>query len=129
MRRRIEVSGPVDVASAWERYEVLENWPRWSPQIRAVDADEPRLTPGMHGIVRGPVGIAVPFRIESVDAETHSWTWRVALAGMSATLHHDLTAEGSGTRAGLTIEGPAAVALTYGPGARLALHRLCARTL
>lgn len=128
MRRRIIVSGPLDVAAAWGRYEEPTRWPEWAPQIRAVDADGDRITPGLEGIVRGPLGVAIRFRIERVDAAARTWSWTVTAAGMRVAMHHDLTEHrtgtAKGTRAGLTIDGPAMVALTYGPAARVALRRL-----
>jgi len=129
MRRRIEVDGPVDVATAWSRYADLSVWPRWSPQIRAVDADGTHLVPGLHGLVRGPLGTAVPFRVDHVDEADLSWSWTVALAGLDIRMRHDLREHDGGTTSGLTMDAPPVVALTYGPPARVALRRLCRREI
>lgn len=128
MRRRITVSGPLDAAAAWDRYEEPARWPEWAPQIRAVDADGDRIVPGLRGIVHGPLGVAIPFRIERVDVSARTWSWTVTAVGVRVAMHHDLTGHVTGsageTRAGLTIDGPAVIALTYGPVARIALRRL-----
>lgn len=125
MRRRITVSGPVDVATAWARYAELRRWSDWAPQVRDVEATGRRLTAGLTGRVRAPLGLAIPFVVDEVDEAAHRWRWTVSVLGLTMALAHDLTATPGGTRAGLTIEAPAPLALTYGLPARVALRRLC----
>lgn len=125
MRRRITVTGPVDVATAWERYAELRRWADWAPQVRGVEATGQRLVPGLRGRVRAPLGVRVPFVVDRVDEAARGWRWTVSVLGLAVTLTHDLTATPGGTRAGLTIEAPAPFALTYGLPARVALRRLC----
>jgi hypothetical protein len=125
MRRRITVTGPVDVATAWTRYAEIERWSDWAPQIRGVEASGERLVPGLTGRVRAPLGVTVPFVVDRVDEAAYRWQWTVSVLGVAVTMGHDLTATSGGTRAGLTIDAPAPFALTYGLPARVALRRLC----
>lgn len=125
MRRRITVTGPVDVGTAWERYADLRRWADWAPQVRGVEAAGPRLVTGLSGRVRAPLGVPVPFVVDRVDEAARSWRWTVSVLGVAVTLTHDLTPTPAGTRAGLTIEAPAPFALAYGLPARAALRRLC----
>ncbi|WP_202865381.1 hypothetical protein [Ornithinimicrobium sufpigmenti] len=125
MRRRITVTGPVDLPTAWGRYVEIRRWTDWAPQVRGVEASGDRLAPGLTGRVRAPLGVRVPFTVDEVDEAAHSWQWTVSVLGVAMTLVHDLTATPAGTRAGLTIDAPAPFALTYGLPARLALRRLC----
>lgn len=129
MRRRVTASGPADIDMAWERYADLRLWPRWAPQIVGVEAASERLAAGVTGIVRGPAGLLVPFEVEDVDAAARTWRWRASLLGISVVMRHDLVADRRGTTAGLDLDGPAVVALTYPPIAALALRRLVARDL
>ncbi|WP_409484144.1 SRPBCC family protein [Arsenicicoccus dermatophilus] len=129
MQRRITVTGPVAVDEAWERYADLRLWSRWAPQIVGVEAGSHRLQAGLTGLVRGPAGIAVRFRVEEVEPAARTWRWTAGLLGVRVRMRHDLTADGSGTTAGLDLDGPAVVALAYPPVAALALRRLVARDL
>lgn len=124
MRRALSVTGPVDVETAWDRYLFPHRWPDWAPQIRSVDVDEERLRPGLTGVVHGPPGVAVRFRVDAVDPAIHTWAWTVTALGVNVRMRHDLTASADGTVAGLTVDGPALIALTYPPLAALALRRL-----
>lgn len=124
MRRRVTATGPADVRTAWERYVVPARWPGWAPQIRSVDIDENRLRPGLTGVVHGPLGVAVPFRIDAVDAAGHTWAWTVTVLGARVRMRHDLSAPESETLAGLTVDGPAPIVATYPLVARIALRRL-----
>lgn len=129
MRRRITVIGPVDVATAWTRYEDIRRWSDWAPQIRGVEASGHRLVAGLTGRVRAPLGVTVPFVVDEVEEANHRWRWTVSVLGVAVTMVHDLTATSGGTRAGLTIDAPAPFALTYGLPARVALRRLCGASL
>lgn len=124
MRRRVTATGPLDLRTAWERYLFPSRWPGWAPQIRSVDVAEDRLRPGLTGVVHGPPGVAVRFRIDAVDTVANTWAWTVTVAGARVRMHHDLRARGDGTVAGLTVEGPAPIVLTYPLGAGIALRRL-----
>ncbi len=124
--RRIEVTGPVRPVVAWERYADLGAWSTWAPQIRGVEADGDRLAVGRSGTVRVLGGFGVPFVVTAVDPATLAWSWVARLGLLTLTLHHDLAPDRRGTRAGLVLEGPAALVATYGPFTRLPLTRLLA---
>ena len=115
---------PVDLRDAAGPAD-LRLWPRWAPQIRAVEAPRRRLRAGLRGVVHAPLGLRVPFVVEEVDDDARTWRWTVRVAGTAVSMTHDLTATPRGTRAGLTVHGPAVVALAYRLPARVALRRLC----
>lgn len=128
MRRTIEVAGPAPVGEVWERYAVVSAWRTWSPPIREVDASAPRIAPGVTGLVRGPVGVLVTFRVVEVDEERRTWAWEVRSGPVAARLEHGVrVAEGdAGSVTTLTVDGAAPVALVYPEVARIALQRLVA---
>ena len=97
----------------------------WRNMIRAVEAPRRRLRAGLRGVVHAPLGLRVPFVVEEVDDDARTWRWTVRVAGTAVSMTHDLTATPRGTRAGLTVHGPAVVALAYRLPARVALRRLC----
>ena len=115
--------------------------PDGSPQVTEtwVDTDGDVLTPGLAGTVRGPLGVAVPFRVLDVepDGAVRRWTWRVSVGPVSLLLEHaviplDAAASGTGpdvrrTATTLLIDGPAPLVLGYAPLAQLALVRLVRR--
>ena len=112
---------------AWERYAVLAHWPRWSPQITSVQADGDRLRTGLTGVVRGPLGVAVPFTVTEVDEAAMTWAWTAHLGPVRLRLHHGVEPDprrpgGSLTR--LRVSGPLPVVLGYAPPARWAIGRL-----
>ena len=121
--RRIAVSGPCPPGEVWDRYVRPRRWPEWSPQIRSVRYPGETLQPGTTGVVLGPAGLRVHFRIEEVAPE-RSWSWSVTAAGVHLHLVHTVEAAATGTRTGLTVRGPAPVVLLYLPVALLALRRL-----
>jgi hypothetical protein len=122
--RRIEVTGRARPVVAWERYAELNAWPTWAPQIRAVQADGPRLAVGRSGTVHVLGGIRVPFVVTAVEADALTWSWIARLGPVALTLHHDLSLVPDGTRAGLVLEGPALLVATYGLLAQVPLTRL-----
>jgi hypothetical protein len=136
LRRAVEVSGPRPADDVWDRYFRPARWPEWSPQIRSVEYPAATLQPGTRGTVRGPGGLPVRFRIETVvpDGAVRTWSWVARAAGVEMRLWHTVEAvapggsqdeeDEAGTRTVLAIEGPAPVVLLYLPVARLALHRL-----
>jgi hypothetical protein len=124
MHRRVEVRGAASPETAWARYERFDAWPGWAPHIRRVEADGEVIRPGARGTVHGPVGLHVPFRIDSVDRARCTWSWTVWLPGSRLVLFHDLAAEGTGTRAGVDLDGPALLVTPYAPFTRWPLRRL-----
>ncbi|HEY0239156.1 MAG TPA: SRPBCC family protein [Friedmanniella sp.] len=122
--RRVEVTGPTSPAVAWERYADLDAWPTWAPQIRSVEADGRRLDVGRHGTVHVVGGLGVPFVVTAVDARRRAWSWIARVGPFVLTLHHDLSETADGTRAGLVLEAPLPVVVTYGPLTRIPLGRL-----
>lgn len=126
LRRVLTAAGPRPAGDVWDRYVRPARWPEWSPQVRAVEYAGELLEPGATGTVRGPGGLPVRFRVGDVDAAgpVRRWTWTASAAGVALALEHTVEAAGDGTRAGLTVTGPAPVVLLYLPAARWALHRL-----
>lgn len=124
MRTSVHVHGPATLDEAWDRYDRFDAWPTWAPQIRGVRADGGRLRPGVRGTVHGPAGVRVPFRIDDVDPTARRWSWTVWAFARPIRLHHDLRATERGTRAGLTVEGPAVLVLPYAQLTRWPLRRL-----
>jgi hypothetical protein len=124
MHRRVEVQGSASPGLAWGRYERFDAWPGWAPHIRRVDAEGEVISPGVRGTVHGPAGLRAPFRIDSVDPGRRTWSWTVWVQGARLILFHDLAAEGTGTRAGLDLDGPALVVVPYAPFTRWPLRRL-----
>ena len=122
--RRIEVTGSATPVLAWSRYADLGAWSTWAPPIVGVDADGAALAVGRHGSVRVVGGIRIGFVVTAVDPEAMTWSWIASLGPVRLTLHHDVGPDPAGTRAGLTLEGPAPVVTGYAPLARLALVRL-----
>ena len=121
----LHATGPVDPAEAWERYAVPARWPEWAPQITGVDLSADRLVAGVAGRVRGPVGLAVPFRVEEVDEAARRWLWRVQVGPVGLRLLHWVQpAPDGGATTGLRITGPAPVVLGYAPLALWAIRRL-----
>lgn len=124
MQRGIAARGPAPVGLCWERYDDVDLWATWSPQIRGVDAPRRRLQEGLRGQVLGPMGIRAPFEVLDVDPVARQWSWRSQLAGASVTMTHLLGSDGDQSVATLIADGPAVVVLPYLPLAALALGRL-----
>ena len=129
MRATITASGGADPAVAWARYENLELWSTWSPQIQEVIAATPRLSPGLNGLVVGPLGVRVPFEVLAVDAEAMEWSWHVRFGPVHARLDHVVRHAPGGCTTELVVDAPAFVVVAYRPVAALALRRLVRRDL
>jgi hypothetical protein len=126
LRREISVQGPRSVDDVWDRYVRPRRWPEWSPQIRSVDYPRERLAPGTVGVVHGPAGLPVRFRVIDVEESgpVRVWSWTVSAAGVRLSLLHTVEATAAGTRTGLTIGGFAPAVALYLPAAWWALRRL-----
>ena len=105
--------------------EALDEEP--SPPPMGTDPAPRRITPGLRGVVIGPVGVQVPFEVLAVDEVAMTWTWRVRAVLAELTLEHSVTPDRSGSRTDLAITGPAPLVLGYAPLARFALSRLVRR--
>ncbi len=125
-QRRLEAHGPVDPATAWERYAEIAAWCTWSPQIRRVEADSARIAPGTTGVVHALGGLRVPFTVTTVEEAARTWSWVVRVGPVGLTLHHAVHPQDGGAGTVLVLEGPAVVLLGYAPVAWLALRRLVA---
>jgi uncharacterized protein YndB with AHSA1/START domain len=102
----------------WRLITDTHTWPHWGPSVRAVDCAERFVRAGSSGRIRTPMGIWVPFVVQSFEPE-HYWDWRVA--GVPATGHR---VESVGpNRCRLTFTVPV-WALGYGLVCRLALMRI-----
>ena len=127
----LHARGPLAPDVVWRRYARFDRWPTWSPQIRRVEVGEDELAPGVRGVVRGPLGLAVEFTVDHVDEDARTWSWTVSpvgpvrLPGVRLHLHHAVVAlpEG-GSLTTLDVSGPTAVVMAYAPVALVALHRL-----
>jgi hypothetical protein len=121
----LHATGPETPGEVWERYAVPARWPKWAPQITAVDVPAPRLVAGVRGRVRGPAGVVLPFVVDAVDEAARQWAWTVSLGPVRLHLLH-WVAEGpdGGSTTGLRLDGPAPLVLGYAPLARVAIGRL-----
>jgi Polyketide cyclase / dehydrase and lipid transport len=126
LRVSMAVRGPRPADDVWDRYVRPQRWPQWAPQIRSVVYPAEMLSTQTGGVVRGPGGLPVRFRILDVVATgpVRSWSWSVWAAGVQLHLRHTVEATTTGTRTGLTVQGFAPAVLLYLPMARWALHRL-----
>jgi hypothetical protein len=80
-------------------------------------------------LVRGPLGVPLPFEVLDVDESDparRTWRWRAGALGVHIELEHvvEPDARSGGSRTELVLSGPAPVVVPYLPLARLALHRL-----
>jgi hypothetical protein len=125
----LHATGPLPPGEVWERYAVPARWPDWAPQITGVEVPVSRLAAGVRGRVRGPLGVTLPFVVDTVDETARRWSWTVSLGPVQVHLLH-WVAEGpdGGSTTGLRISGPAPLVVGYAPLAQLAISRLV-RTL
>jgi polyketide cyclase/dehydrase/lipid transport protein len=121
----LHATGPVGPGEVWERYAVPARWPEWAPQITGVEVPVARLAAGVRGRVRAPLGMALPFVVETVDEAARRWSWTVSVGPVRMHLLHWVTqGPGGGSTTGLRISGPAPLVVGYAPPARLAIGRL-----
>lgn len=123
----MSVTGPVTVGTVWQRYVEPRLWPTWSPQIRSVEYDHPRLRPGTTGVVRTFGGLGIPFTIEEVVSAEHTWRWRVEALGIPLRLDHGVCAHPRGCQTWLEVTGPPVITRVYARAATIALRRLVRR--
>ena len=118
-------TGPARPADVWQHYERLDLWTVWAPHLTNVRADSTTLAPGTSGVVTALGVVPAAFRVMSVRANLHSWSWRVRVGPVTLELTHDVapTPRG-GSRADVRIQGPAPVLLAYRPLMGWALARL-----
>jgi hypothetical protein len=69
---------------AWRLLIDTDEWPRWGPSVRAVDAPARCIGPGARGRVQSAAGLWLPFVITDWEPG-RAWAWRVA--GIPATGH------------------------------------------
>jgi hypothetical protein len=126
VRCDVTADGPRDADDVWDRYLRPRRWPEWSPQIRSVDYPAEILSPQSAGVVHGPAGLRVDFRVLDVltTGPVRSWSWSVSAAGVPLRLGHTVEATTTGTRTGLSVRGFAPAVVLYLPVARWALQRL-----
>ncbi|GAA3452687.1 SRPBCC family protein [Dactylosporangium matsuzakiense] len=126
MAGSLVVDGPCGADEVWDRYARPSRWAEWAPQIRGVTYQGEVIAPGAAGVVHGPVGVRVPFRIVAVDADgpVRRWAWEVRVLTMTLWLEHVVEARGTGVRTRLSVAGPAPVVAMYRPVAWAALRRL-----
>jgi polyketide cyclase/dehydrase/lipid transport protein len=124
---RVATDGPVTPAEAWRRYQHLDLWSGWAPQIRRVEADGDQLAPGVTGRVVGPGGISVRFAVLTVEPERYRWSWKVWRGPIAVTLEHGIDPNGhGGSRSWIDLHAPVLLRplmLGYLPPAWYALHR------
>ena len=121
----LHATGPEPPDEVWERYAVPARWSDWAPQITGVELPVARLTAGVRGRVRAPLGVVLPFVVETVDEAARRWSWTVSIGPVRLHLLHWVT-EGpdGGSTTGLRVTGPAPLVLGYAPLAQLAIGRL-----
>jgi len=123
--RSIEVPGPRDPAAVWERYAVPGSWPEWLPQITGVDLSTPRLSAGATGKLHAPMGVSIPFTVDSVDEDGRSFAWTIRVGLLKLRLEnwvHD--GPDGGAVAGMRVNGPGPLVSAYAGQAQASLERL-----
>lgn len=124
LTRRIVVTGPATADEAWECYRVIDRWTDWAPHLTSVGASSPTLAAGVTGEATALGFVPTRFRVLAVDERSRTWSWVVCIGPIELHLDHDVAAVPRGSRAGLTLTGPALFVLPYEPLASWALHRL-----
>jgi hypothetical protein len=123
--RSVEVSGSRDAEAVWERYAVPGSWPDWLPQITGVDLSSPRLTAGARGKLHAPMGVSIPFTVESVDEQARSFAWTIRVGLLRLRLENWVhPSPDGGSVAGMRVNGPGPLVSAYAGQAQAALERL-----
>jgi hypothetical protein len=123
--RSLEVTGARDPAVVWERYAVPGSWPEWLPQITGVDLSTPRLSAGATGKLHAPMGVSIPFTVDSVDEDGRSFAWTIRVGLLKLRLEnwvHD--GPDGGAVAGMRVNGPGPLVSAYAGQAQASLERL-----
>ena len=121
----LHATGTVAPAEAWSRYQEVDRWPEWSPQITGVDTDADRITQGLTGRVHGPLGVALPFLVDEVDEASRQWTWSIFAGPVRLQLRHWVSpGPDGGVTTGVRLRGFAPLVAGYAPLTLLALQRL-----
>ncbi|MGB5951122.1 MAG: SRPBCC family protein [Ornithinimicrobium sp.] len=128
----LRARGPGDAATVWERYARPDLWQTWAPHIRGVAYAHERLVVGAHGHVIGPLGLRVPFVLDTVVEPERAWSWTVSVQAaqkpvLQVRLHHTVEPLRGGSETTLRLKGPILAIVGYAPIARFALHRLTRR--
>ncbi|GGS67879.1 SRPBCC family protein [Streptomyces griseoviridis] len=116
--------GAASPDTAWQRYVLLDQWPRWAPHIRTVRAEGRETVPGLRGRIESVVGVRAAFVVEDVDHGARQWAWRVRSGPVRLWLCHGVRAHPRGSATWLTMRGALPVLAAYAPLARIALGRL-----
>jgi hypothetical protein len=125
MRSTVSATGDAAPGLVWSRYENLDLWSTWSPQVQEVIAATRHLAAGLTGLVVGPLGVRLPFEVLTVDAHAMEWSWHVRFGLVHATLDHTVRpSPGGGSTTELVIEAPTYAVLAYRPVAAAALRHL-----
>ena len=123
---RLSADGSAPVDEVWRRYTTPSQWSAWAPQIRGVDHPPGRVVAGGAGVVRGPLGLRVPFVVEAVDDGALRWAWMPGVDPVRVRMRHGVDPGRRGSSAWVEIAAPQPLALAYAPIARMALRRLVA---
>lgn len=102
----------------WRLITDTRTWPRWGPSVRAVDSPQRFIHAGLAGRICTPIGLWVPFTIETFRPN-RNWDWRVG--GLAATGHRVEAIDEN--RCQLYFDVPIWAA-GYGIVCRLALNRI-----
>lgn len=121
----LHATGPAAPDEVWERYAVPARWQQWAPQITGVELPAARLASGLRGRVHAPLGVTLPFVVDTVAEAARQWSWTVSAGPVRLHLLH-WVGEGpdGGSTTGLRITGPPLLVAGYAPLAQLAIGRL-----
>jgi uncharacterized membrane protein len=110
---QIMIAAPAD--GIWRALEDIPNWPRWTPTVHRVEAQQP-----------GPIGVGARFRLHQPQLLPAVWsvtswtpgrgfTWVSRAAGMTSTAEHVLANVEGGTQVTLrvTFEGLLAPVIAF----------------